>query len=172
LHSMRGREPQQAAAAGAVVESPRLPLRETSPAAVKISVAHGNDLYADIQDQPTMPTNEPTHQSVTLSPPAAPPRFHWLVGKSGVQGYAHRLPDGTTSASTLKDDGLAARMQFVWQLANGVGQELGLEQLREVHVLAKDARYASVMLDDASIVDVQATSLLNTHETIKLVRNG
>lgn len=94
-------------------------------------------------------------------------RYQWLGMRSGVVGYSHRDANGAQIARHSFEESVTEKLSFLRHLAQGIGAELGLETLREVHIFSKDARTLSVTLDDGACIEVRSTTLLNTHDLAK-----
>jgi hypothetical protein len=97
--------------------------------------------------------------------------FAWLANRPGVLGHRHARPGGIELTSDALPEGFGDRIAFIRQMAQAVGDELGLENLREIHLVAKESRVISVGLDDGGTVDVQTTQLASTHELAKQIRS-
>jgi hypothetical protein len=97
--------------------------------------------------------------------------FAWLAKRPGVLGHRHTDAAGTELSSDALPEGFGERIAFIRQMAQSVGDELGLENLREVHLLAKESRAVSVGLDGGGTIDFQTTQLSNTHDLAKQIRS-
>jgi hypothetical protein len=150
---------------GARMKAPPAPVIEPMPIPMhELSVDVRNARSSRLSDRVT-----PMSAVAAVPEPEAP--LAWLGGRAGMVGYAHTGANGESlSERGRAPEGLHARFAFVRQVAQSIGTELSLENLNDVHVLAKDARAASVSLEDGSIVDMQTTALANTHEIARKLR--
>jgi hypothetical protein len=97
----------------------------------------------------------------TLPPPST---YQWLASHPGVLGYAHRDSSGVEVARQALEASQTEKLSFLHHLAQGIGAELGLHTLREVHIFAEDSRTLSVTTEDGTSVEVRTKPLLNTYE--------
>jgi predicted regulator of Ras-like GTPase activity (Roadblock/LC7/MglB family) len=76
----------------------------------------------------------------------------------GVMGYVMRDADGMSAPRGAVDARFADRLSYVARLAVLVGDELGLEGLRELQVLGSERRVATVLARDGSTLTVLASA--------------
>jgi hypothetical protein len=92
-------------------------------------------------------------------------RFGWLRDRPGViESYVTDKSKPTEAASLL-----AEKMQFIREMVVALGLDMGIEGLREVHLLATQVRRLSVIREDGLVVDVQTTNLANTQDLAKQI---
>jgi hypothetical protein len=106
-----------------------------------------------------MPSTDPA--SAVTTPPTA--KFEWLAERAGILGYAHSSATHEVIAES-RAQGLAERLAFVRHLARGLGTELSLETLHDVHIHGKELRVLSTRLPDGGTLDVEATAASSTHD--------
>jgi hypothetical protein len=93
--------------------------------------------------------------------------------RPGVLGYVHLDLNGARlREANAPSAELSQKLAFVRQLGGSLGIDLGLENLQEVHVVAKDKRSLSIVMDDGTNVDLLAVPQVNTHELAKRIRRG
>jgi hypothetical protein len=150
---------------GARMKAPPAPVIEPMPIPLhELSIDARNARSSRLSDRVT-----PMSAVAAVPEPEAP--LAWLSARAGMVGYAHTGPNGEALSELGRaPEGLHARFAFVRQVAQSIGTELSLENLNDVHVQAKDVRAASLALEDGSIVDIQTTSLANTHEIARKLR--
>jgi predicted regulator of Ras-like GTPase activity (Roadblock/LC7/MglB family) len=101
----------------------------------------------------------PTTEAVLpMVPPPLAEALKVVNAVRGVLGYVVRDADGRVASRGGVDARFADRVAYVARLAALVGDELGLEGLREVQVLGAERRMASVLARDGSAVAVLATA--------------
>jgi predicted regulator of Ras-like GTPase activity (Roadblock/LC7/MglB family) len=95
-------------------------------------------------------------------PPTLPPLLaearRALDSVHGVVGYVVRDADGAIAPRGGVDARFADRLSYVARLAVLVGDELGLEGLRELQVVGPERRVATVLARDGSTLTVLASA--------------
>jgi hypothetical protein len=122
-----------------------------------------------VHETPTLPPSQPPPQA----PEANAARPHaWLASRAGILEavVAGQGGENTTICGELGAE-FAGQMGYLRQVGAVIGLELGFENLREVHIGGKAARYLSLQLADDSCLHVSATNLCNTFELAKAVRD-
>jgi hypothetical protein len=106
------------------------------------------------------------------TPPAKMPSSSALRGRPGVLGFSHKARDGEVIGSENAPEHFEQCMPFLKPLAVAIGECLGLEGLREIHVVGKEQRYVSAELEDGSLVDVRVATTMSTREVVRLLRGA
>jgi hypothetical protein len=81
-----------------------------------------------------------------------------IQGAVGVVGYACRNVDGETVTDGSVGSSFADRIAYLTRLATLVGDELGLEGLREIQAAGAQQRLAGVVSRDGSSLAVLASA--------------